>query len=99
MNINMDEEAIINEKIKKLRDIQKEYNESVHSHLRDADTLLYDAVENADFEISGIANEALEIWEKTNDKKAVDRIFYLFTDMYITNFLDMAIEVMEGENK
>ena len=59
--------------------------------VRDADTILYDAIEEADFEITGIAESVLRAWEKSTDKKSVEEMFYTFTDMHFEDFLERCI--------
>jgi hypothetical protein len=64
----------------------------------DADTILYDAIEEADFEITGIAECVLSAWEKSSDKNIVEEMFYIFTDMHFTDFLEKCInKTTKGE--
>ena len=65
---------------------------------RDADTILYDAIEEADFEITGIAECILRAWEKSTDKKAVEEMFYTFTDMHFEDFLEKCIRETTRKN-
>ena len=58
----------------------------------DADTILADLVENADFELSGTAREAIEIWQKSRDRAGIEQLFELFTDTSFETWLSMAIE-------
>ena len=65
---------------------------------RDADTVLYDTVENADFEISGLTEAIFRTWESSTDKKAVEELFYTFTDMQLEDFLEKCIkEILQEE--
>ena len=65
----------------------------------DADIILYDAIEEADFEITGIAECVLRAWEKSTDKKAVEEMFYIFTNMRLEDFLEKCIRNLYLNNK
>jgi len=57
----------------------------------DADTILADLVENADMHFTGLAQDIFNIWEQSSDKKAVERMFYEFTEVEFTDFLEKCI--------
>ena len=84
--------------IQELIDKVKKLNGSTpDGGIRDADTLLYEAIEEADFEITGIAECILRAWEKSSDKKSVEEMFYIFTDMHLGEFLEMCINNITKE--
>ena len=43
--------------------------------IHDADTVLKDIMDEADFECSGIAGEIIGIWKKAADKECVEKLF------------------------
>lgn len=56
---------------------------------RDADTILCDLMEQADFECNGIAQDIFLVW-KHSDKSgrdAIEYMFYLFTEVPFDAFL------------
>lgn len=56
--------------------------------VKDADTILVDMVQENDFEITGIAQDIFNIWRNSSDKKAVEQMFFEFTDMEFKDFLE-----------
>ena len=56
--------------------------------IRDADTIIIDAIQKNDFEITGIAQDIFNIWRNSSDKKAVEQMFFEFTDMEFKDFLE-----------
>lgn len=87
-------ESYIQELIYKVKELN---GSTPNGAIRDADTLLYDTIEEADFEITGIAECILLAWEKTSDKKAVEEMFYIFTNMHLEEFLEMCINKITRE--
>lgn len=59
--------------------------------IRDADTVLKDIMDEADFEISGLAAEIIGIWKKASDKASVEALFKSFTDYGFNGWLDKCI--------
>lgn len=55
--------------------------------VKDADTILVDMVQENDFEITGIAQDIFNIWRNSSDKKAVEQMFFEFTDVEFKDFL------------
>lgn len=53
----------------------------------DADTILADLVQNCDYEFIGFAQDIFNIWKESSDKKAVEQMFYEFTDMEFDDYL------------
>ena len=60
--------------------------------VKDADTILVDMVQENDFEITGIAQDIFNIWRNSSDKKAVEQMFFEFTDMEFKDFLEKCKE-------
>ena len=60
--------------------------------VKDADTILVDMVQGNDFEITGIAQDIFNIWRNSSDKKAVEQMFFEFTDMEFKDFLEKCKE-------
>lgn len=58
----------------------------------DADTILADLAEKADFHESGIAAEVIDIWAKSEDQKSVERLFELLLDVGFEEYLDICIQ-------
>lgn len=58
----------------------------------DPDTLLADILDEADHEVSGLAQEIFKIFEKSTDKEAVKALFYTFTGVEFDNFLKRCIK-------
>lgn len=55
--------------------------------IRDADTVLADIMQNADFEITGLGKEIFEIYKKTSDKEAFENLFYSLSGETFENFI------------
>lgn len=62
----------------------------------DADTILADLVETAYeaayFEESGIAQEIFDIWKNSADKKSVEKMFQMFADVTMDEYLERCVE-------
>ena len=54
---------------------------------QDADTLLADTLETADFEATGLSEGIFRIWENSSDKKSVSDLFFALTDKPFIEFL------------
>lgn len=63
----------------------------------DADTILADLIEKCDFHISGLAKYLFKIWKESDDKFAVEEMFYLFTDTKFEDYLNSCVEIMENQ--
>ena len=66
-------------------------NNTPNGVVNDADTILADLLENANFEESGIAAELLDIWAKSDDRASIEQLFCLLTNCALEDFLDMCI--------
>ena len=53
----------------------------------DADTILKDIMDEQDFEISGMAQDIFNIYQKSSDKQAVKEMFFEFTGMEFDQYL------------
>lgn len=65
--------------------------------IQDADTLLADYANKADLDITGLSKEIFGIWKKSTDRKAVEDMFFEFTDIKFGDFLEEAASLMEKE--
>lgn len=70
-----------------ITDVTALHRNTPNGVIRDADTILADLLKNADIEVTGIAQEVFDIWTKSSDKKAVEDLFYCFTDTQFDSFL------------
>ena len=57
----------------------------------DADTILADLLEKANFEETGMAAELLGIWARSNDKANEPGVKTLLTDCNFEDYLDLCI--------
>ena len=95
---------------KKIERVKELQNAAPNGIIIDADTILADFVEEADFEVSGLSNELFEIYEKSRDKECFKRMFEVFTESTFDEYLSSCIKritrehvelvkrTMEGEN-
>ena len=73
---------------KLLKEVEKLNANTPDGVVVDADTILVDMVQENDFEITGIAQDIFNIWRNSSDKKAVEQMFFEFTDMEFKDFLE-----------
>lgn len=83
----------------KIAEVRTLYRQTPEGVIADADTILADFVEEADWEESGLALEILDIWEASKDKSSLDALFYAFTDCSFDDYLAKVIkETTKGEH-
>ena len=81
LNMNTYTEEMINE-------VEELNNNTPNGMICDADTILADIIENCDFEFTGIAQDIFNIWKNSTDNRAVELMFYEFTDMEFIDYLE-----------
>lgn len=57
----------------------------------DADTILKDLLDDADYEITGLAKEVVQIWKDSVDKGKIEQLFCLFTGCEFQDWLDRCV--------
>ena len=72
---------------KLLKEVEELNSNTPDGVVVDADTILVDAIQKNDFEITGIAQDIFNIWRNSSDRKAVEQIFFEFTDMEFKDYL------------
>lgn len=70
-----------------IKDVEDLNDNTLDGKIIDADTILVDVIENCDYLVSGMAQDIFNIWKNSNDKKAVEQMFYEFTDMEFEDYL------------
>lgn len=80
--------------IKKIR----QSKEKVEFDGIDEDTILVDAIEACDFEMTGIAEDIFNIYEKSTDKKSLEQLFFEFTDMEFSEYLEKCIKRIDKDD-
>lgn len=77
---------------KKANIVLKLLKDTPDGTIRDADTILADLMENADFCQSGTAAEVIRIYKQSKDKKTVKCLFEFFTDTSFDSWLDQCVK-------
>lgn len=72
---------------KLLKEVEKLNTNAPDGVVVDADTILVDVIQKNDFEITGIAQDIFNIWRNSSDRKAVEQMFFEFTDMEFKDYL------------
>lgn len=63
--------------------------------IHDADTILADIMEAADFQVSGISDDILKLYLEVENKDDFESLFYLMTDEKFENYLLKSKKIME----
>lgn len=63
--------------------------------IHDADTILADIMEAADFQVSGISDDILKLYLEVENKDDFESLFYLITDEKFEDYLVESKKVME----
>lgn len=63
--------------------------------IHDADTILADIMEAADFQVSGISDDILKLYLDVENKDDFESLFYLMTDEKFENYLLKSKKIME----
>lgn len=70
-----------------IKEIEQLNDSTPDGMICDADTILVDLIEECDYQFSGFAQDIFNIWKNSTDKKAVEQMFYEFTDMEFVDYL------------
>lgn len=68
------------------------YGQTPAGVIVDADTILADAVESADFEMTGLGEETIRIWQRSSDRESVEQVFYNLAGIEFEAYLDRCIK-------
>ena len=71
-----------------IKEVEELNNNTPEGRIVDGDTILADLIENNDFELSGMCQDIFNIWKNSTDKKAVEQMFFEFTDVEFISFLE-----------
>ena len=81
-----------------LSEVEKLSQNTPNGRIIDSDTILADIMDDADFQISGISQDIFNIWKNSNDKKAVEDLFEIFTEVKFEHYLSRCINEMSTQN-
>lgn len=59
--------------------------------IHDPDTVYADIMSKVDNEVSGIAREIFQLWEKSGDRKALEELFYALTGIKFESYVDLCL--------
>lgn len=85
--------------LEKIIEVEKLNNNVPDGYIVDADTILVDLIQNNDYEFSGFAQDIFNIWKTSTDKKAVEQMFYEFTDCEFEEYLKKCEEEITKNDK
>mgnify|MGYP004664993059 FL=1 len=71
-----------------LKEVEELNENTPFGFIKDADTILNDIIDETDYEFDGIAQDIFNIWRNSSDKKAVEQMFFEFTDMEFKDYLE-----------
>lgn len=71
-----------------LKEVEELNDNTPFGFIKDADTILCDIIEDTDYEFSGIAQDIFNIWRNSSDRKAVEQMFFEFTEMEFKDYLE-----------
>lgn len=83
----------------RIKEANKLIDNTPDGYIVDADTLLCDAMEKADFEVTGLAKDIFNIWLNSSDRASVEAVFYDLTDMQLDEFVELCLEKMSRETE
>lgn len=69
------------------------------SVIRDADTVLADILEGTDFELTGIAEELLKIYQNSKDRESVETCFEALTGWTLSDYLKKCIATVLDQRR
>jgi hypothetical protein len=70
-----------------IKEVEELNNNTPNGIIINADIILAEIVEQCDFDLTGIVQDIFNIWKNSTDKKAVEQMFYEFTDMEFVDYL------------
>ncbi len=71
-----------------LKEVEELNENTPFGFIKDADTILNDIIDETDYEFDGIAQDIFNIWRNSSDKKAVEQMFFEFTEMEFKDYLE-----------
>ena len=71
-----------------LKEVEELNENTPFGFIKDADTILNDIIDETDYVFDGIAQDIFNIWRNSSDKKAVEQMFFEFTDMEFKDYLE-----------
>lgn len=84
-----EEDRITSQLIEEVRLLSQNTPDGV---IKDADTILADLIDGTDMEETGSAEFLFDIWQRSCDKKGVEKVFELFTNVTFQDFLKTCIK-------
>lgn len=82
-----------------IEEVEELNNNTPEGCIVDGDTILTDLIESNDFEISGMCQDILNIWNNSTDKKAVEQMFFEFVGIEFVEFLKKCKGEISKEEK